>query len=123
MTSLLLRWVFSALALLVVAYFVPGVSVSGFVAALIAAAAIGFINATLGAVIKFFAWPFRLLSLGLLSLVINGLMLMLAAALVPGFRVDSFIAALLGSILLSIVTAIFEWFLPSEKGRNSASAK
>lgn len=117
MTNLLLHWVFSAAALLVVAYFVPGISVSGFVAALIAAAAIGLINATVGATIKFFAWPFRVLTLGLLSLVINGLMLMLAAALVPGFRVDGFIAAFLGSILLSIVTAIFDWFLPSEKAK------
>ena len=114
MTNLLLRWLFSAVALFVVAYFVPGVSVSGFMSALIAAAAIGFINATLGAVIKFFAWPFRVLTLGLVSLVINALMLMLAAAVVPGFRVDGFIAALLGSILLSVVTAVFGLFLPEK---------
>ena len=102
------------MALFVVAYFVPGVSVSGFMSALIAAAAIGFIHATLGAVIKFFAWPFRVLTLGLVSLVINALMLMLAAAVVPGFRVDGFIAALLGSILLSVVTAVFGLFLPEK---------
>ena len=111
MTNLLLRWLLSAAALFVVAYFVPGVSVSGFIAALIAAAAIGFINATLGAFIKFLAWPARVLTLGLASLVINALMLMLAAAIVPGFRVDGFIAAVLGSIVLSVVTAVGGWFL------------
>ena len=111
----------SAVALVVVAYFVPGVSVSGFVAALVAAAAIGFINATLGAVIKFFALPLRIVTLGLASLVINALMLMLAAAVVPGFRVSGFIAALLGSIVLSLVTAVFGWFLPS--GESGGSSK
>lgn len=111
MTNLLLKWAMSAAALFVVAYFVPGVSVSGITAAFIAAAAIGFINATLGAIIKFFAWPLRVLTLGLMSLVINALMLMLAAAIVPGFRVDGFVAAVLGSLLLSVVTSVGGWLL------------
>jgi putative membrane protein len=119
MTNLLLRWVIGAAALLVVAYFVPGVSVSGFVSALAAAAVIGFINATLGAVIKFFAWPLRVLTLGLVSLVINALMLMLAAALVPGFRVEGFIAAVLGSILLSVVTGAAGWLLGEGESRKA----
>jgi putative membrane protein len=109
----------SAAALLVVAYFVPGVTVTGFTAALLAAAAIGLINATLGAVIKFFAWPVRILTLGLASLVINALMLMLAAAVVPGFRVSGFLAAVLGSILLSVVTGMLGWFLPEGDGRKA----
>ena len=117
MTHLLLRWAAGAAALFIVAYFVPGVTVSGVTAAFVAAAAIGLINATLGAVIKFLAWPLRILTLGLASLVINACMLMLAAAIVPGFRVDGFVAALLGSILLSIVTAVLGWFLPGEEKR------
>ncbi len=112
MTNLLLRWAASAAALLVVTYFVPGVWVSGVMAALVAAAVIGFINATLGAVIKFFAWPFRVLTLGLVSLVINALMLLLAAAVAPGFRVDGFMAAFWGALLMSVVTSVIGWFLP-----------
>lgn len=118
MTNLLLRWAASAAALLIVAYFVPGVAVSGITAAFFAAAAIGFINATLGAVIKFFAWPLRMVTLGLASLVINAFMLMLAAAIVPGFRVDGFIAAVLGSALLTIVSAVIGWFLPGEERKD-----
>lgn len=114
MINLLLRWALSAAALFVVAYFVPGVTVTGVTAAFIAAAAIGFINATLGAVIKFLAWPVRVLTLGLASLVINAVMLLLAAAIVPGFRVSGFIAALFGSILLSIVTSLFDTLLPAD---------
>lgn len=119
MTNLLWKWALSAAALFIVAYLVPGISVSGIVSAFLAAAAIGFINATLGAVIKFFAWPARILTLGLASLVINALMLMLAAALVPGFHVDGFIAAILGSILLSIVTTVGGWFLPEGDKKSS----
>ena len=52
--------------------------------------------------------------MGLASLVINALMLMLAAAIVPGFYVSGFIAAVVGSIVLSLTTAVFGWFLPSD---------
>ncbi len=117
MTNLLLKWALSAAALFVVAYFVPGVSVSGVTAALVAAAAIGLINATLGAAIKFFAFPLRVLTLGLFSLVINALMLMLAAAIVPGFRVDGFITAVIGSVVLSLVNMVFGWFLSEGDGK------
>jgi len=117
MVNLLLRWALSAAALLLVTYFVPGVTVTDWVSALIAAAVIGLVNATIGAVIKFFAWPLRVLTLGLASLVINALMLMLAAALVPGFRVSGFIAAFFGSILLSLVTSLFGMFFDEAEKR------
>jgi putative membrane protein len=110
MVSLLIRWALNAAALLVVAYTVSGVRVTGVGAAFVAAAVIGLVNATLGNIVMFVAWPVRVLTLGLASLVINALMLMLSAALVPGFYVDGFLAALLGSILLSIVAAAFRWF-------------
>jgi putative membrane protein len=113
MTSLLIRWAISAAALFAAAYFVPGIHVSGITAALMAAAVAGFINATLGNVIKFFTWPARFLTLGLFSLVVNALMLWLSAAIVPGFRVDGFIAAFLGSLVLSIITTVGGWMLES----------
>jgi putative membrane protein len=110
--NLLLKWMLGAAALFVVAYFVPGVTVSGIPAALIAAAAIGLINATIGPIIKFLALPLRIVTLGLFSLVINALLLWLAAALVPGFHVSGFVAAFVGSIVLSLVTMVGGWFLP-----------
>ena len=119
MTNLLLRWAASAVALLIVTYFVPGVSVAGIGSAFIAAAAFGLINATIGAVIKFFAWPFRILTLGLVTLIINALMLMLAAQVVSGFSVDGFWAALFGSILLSIVSGLLEMAIGDGEQRRS----
>ena len=105
---MLLNWILSAIAVWVVAKVVPGVSVSGPVAALIAALAIGFINATLGLVLKILTFPLTILTLGILWFVINALMLELAAALVPGFRVRGFMAAFIGAIVLSLVNLLLK---------------
>lgn len=103
MLNLLLGWLASAISLLVVAYFVPGFHVDTFVTAVIAAVVIGFINGTLGFVVKLVTFPLRLLTLGLLSLVINAVMLWIATYFVTGFRIDTFVTALMGSVCLSIV--------------------
>jgi putative membrane protein len=103
---LILHWILSALLLLLVAYFVPGFHVSGFLAALIAAAVIALINATLGAVLKFLTFPLTVLTLGIFWFVINALMLELATWFVPGFRIDSFKAAFLGAILLALLNLV-----------------
>jgi len=105
---LLLNWVLSAIAVWVVAKVVPGVYVSGPVAALIAALAIGFINATLGLLLKIITFPLTIVTLGIFWFVINALMLELASALVPGFRVRSFGAAFIGAIVLSLVNLLLK---------------
>ena len=105
---MLLNWVLSALAVWVVAQIVPGVHVSGVTAALIAALVIGFINATLGLVLKIITFPLTLLTLGIFWFVINALMLELAAALVPGFQVRGFLAAFIGAIVLSLVNLLLK---------------
>lgn len=105
---LLLNWVLSALAVWVVSKIVPGVYVSGAVAALIAALAIGFINATLGLLLKIITFPLTLLTLGIFWFVINALMLELASVLVPGFQVRGFFAAFIGAIVLSLVNLLLK---------------
>ena len=113
---LLLNWVLSALAVWIVSYIVPGISVSGPMAALIAALAIGFINATIGLVLKVVTFPLTLLTMGVFWFVINALMLKLASLLVPGFDVHGFLAAFLGAILLSVVSSLLHWLvMPSKK--------
>jgi putative membrane protein len=112
---LLLNWILSAIAVWVVAQVVPGVHVSGIASALIAALAIGFINATIGLLLKILTFPLTLLTLGLFWLVINALMLELAAAVVPGFQVHGFIAAFLGAILLSLVNLLLKGMLMPRK--------
>lgn len=107
----LLHWVLSAVAVWIVAHFVPGISVSGPVAALIAALVIGLINATLGLLLKIITFPLTILTLGLFWFVINALMLELAAAFVPGFHVSGFVAAFIGAIVLSVVSSILQWLV------------
>lgn len=112
---LLLTWVLSAIAVWIVAQIVPGISLHGPIAALIAALAIGFINATIGLVLKVITFPLTLITLGLFWFVINALMLELASAVVPGFHVRGFRAAFVGAILLSIVNLLLKWMLLPRK--------
>ncbi|HYV73895.1 MAG TPA: phage holin family protein [Candidatus Binatia bacterium] len=104
---LLLNWLLSAVALLVVSFLVPGFHVEGFKSALIAAVVIGLINATLGLLLKLITLPLTILTLGVFWWIVNALMLMLASALLtPGFRVEGFLWAFLGAIVLSLVNVI-----------------
>ena len=104
---LLLNWLLSAIALLIVSYFVPGFHVEGFKEALIAAIVIGLINATLGALLKLITLPLTILTLGIFWWVVNALMLMVASKLLaPNFMVSGFLAAFIGAIVLSLVNMI-----------------
>lgn len=107
----LIKWLISAISLMIVAYFVPGFHVRGFVAALIAAAVIGFINATLGTIVKILTFPITIVTLGLFLIVVNAIMLKVAALFVPGFRVDGWFAAIVGAILLSLVSSFLHWLV------------
>lgn len=104
--NLILRWILLALALLAVASIVPGITIKGFGTALIVALVIGLINVFIRPIIEILTLPINILTLGLFTFVINALLLWLAAAIVNGFEIAGFIAALLGSILLSIFSLI-----------------
>jgi putative membrane protein len=111
MTHLLINWLISALSLVIVANVIPGFQLSGFGSALIAAIAIGFVNGTLGFFLKVVTFPLTILTLGLFWLVINALMLKLAAALVPGFRINGFLPAFFGAIVLTLVNMLLRGLL------------
>ena len=102
----ILNWLLGALALWLVAHIVPGIEVRDFGSALIATLIIGVVNAVVGPVLKFFGLPFIILTLGLFLLIIDAALLKLASLFTPGFRVRGFVAALLGSIVLTILTYI-----------------
>lgn len=115
---LLLNWLLSALAVWIVAQLKIGISVRGVVSALIAALVIGFINATIGALLKILTFPLTLVTLGLFWFVINALMLELASALLtPGFQVHGFLAAFLGAIVLSLVNLLLKAIVMPQKDR------
>ena len=94
----------TALGLLVIDTVVPGVDIANFPAALIAAVVVGGINSTIRPVLSILSLPINFLSLGLFSLVVNGICLWLAALLVPGFTIDGIIAFILGPVILSFAS-------------------
>jgi putative membrane protein len=115
MVSFLLHWILQALALLVAVRLVPGVSVTSYTVLAIAALAVGFVNAFVRPVLAILSLPLTILTLGLFYLVVNGACLMIAAALVPGFRVDGCGAAILGALVMSIVGWAIGLLLPTPK--------
>jgi len=113
---MLLHWVVAGLAVWITSRLVPGFSVDGPTAALIAAIVIGFVNATLGLFLKVITLPLTILTLGIFWLVINALMLEVAAWVVPGFHIRSFVAAFWGGIVLTLVNMFLKWLvLPSRR--------
>jgi putative membrane protein len=103
MRGWIIHWILSGVALLIVANVLPGIQVDDLGSALIAALVIGFASATVGLVLKIILLPFIILTLGIVYFLINGLMLKLASEVVPGFRVNGCMTAVLGSILLTLV--------------------
>lgn len=101
--ALLLHWLLSAIALLIVSRVVPGFHVLGLVPALIASLIIGLLNATVGLFLKVVTFPLSILTLGIFLLVVNALMILLAAAVVPGFRVHGFAPAFWGAVILALL--------------------
>lgn len=108
--SLLLRWVASAAALLLVAYLIPGITLDGIGTAFVAALVLGLINATIKPILKLLTLPLRVLTLGLFTLVINAVLFALAAWLVSGFGATGlgsiFLGALAYGLLASIIGAV-----------------
>lgn len=104
---LILNWLVSAVAIVIAAYLLPGVHVSGFVVALILAVVLGAINAFLKPLLVLLTLPVTVMTFGLFVLVINALLVMLAGAVVSGFAVDGFWWALAFSVVLSLVNAVF----------------
>jgi putative membrane protein len=116
----LTRLLLNGVAILVAAWFVPGLSLSSPVAALLAGAILGFVNALVRPVLILVTLPFTLLTLGLFIFVVNALCLGLTAALVPGFDIASFWSALLGALVISIVSWILNGLLAPRDDRRRA---
>jgi putative membrane protein len=115
---MILNWLLSALAVWILPYVVSGIHIRTFTTALVAALVIGFINATLGLLLKVVTFPLTVLTLGIFWLVINALMLEVASAFVPGFEIHGFLAAFLGAIVLSLVNMILRWLVkPAVEGK------
>lgn len=104
--KLVLRWLINALALLAVTQIVPGFSVDTFYHALIAALALGLVNAVIRPILLVLTLPLNVVTLGLFSFVINAALIWLVSTFVKGFEVVGFWPALLAAIILWAVSVI-----------------
>ncbi len=106
--KILIHWFLSAIAVWLVSQIVPGFTIASLGSALIAAVVIGLVNATLGLVLKVVTFPHTIMTLGLFWLIINGMMILVAAQFVPGFAVAGFLPAFFGAIVLSLVNMVLK---------------
>lgn len=110
----LLHWLVTAVALAAADWILPGVRISSGKALAISALVLGFMNAIVRPILVVLTLPLTVLTLGLFYLVVNGLAFALAAYLVPGFQVRSLESAILGALIVSVVS----WFIGSSRSRS-----
>jgi putative membrane protein len=110
MFTIAVRILITAFALILVAKFIPGITVTGLYPALIAALILGILNVLVRPILVILTLPITLLTLGLFIFVINALLFWFVASFVDGFKVDGFIPALLGSLIVSIVSSVINKF-------------
>jgi putative membrane protein len=106
MLSFFLRWLITAVSLLITAQIVPGIEIKNFTVALIAAVVLGLINAIIRPLLILFTLPLTILTLGLFIFVVNAVSFYLASYFISGFEIKSFLAAFIGSIVVSIVSGV-----------------
>jgi putative membrane protein len=105
--NIIIHWLVTAAAFLVTAYLLPGVTVTTFGSAFIAAGILGIINAVIRPILVFLTLPITVVTMGLFLFVLNALIIMAVSYVVDGFSVDNFWWALLFSIILSLVNSFF----------------
>ena len=103
---LLLRWILFALAIMFTAWLIPGIEVDGFKSALLVVVIMALINIFIKPLLVLITLPINLLTLGLFIFVINALLLLLLGRIAPGFEVDGFLSAFLGSVVISFLGAL-----------------
>ena len=99
-------WLLSALALWLVAQIMPGIQLRDYGAALLATVVIAVVDITIGPILRFIAWPITFLTLGLFKWVLKALLLKLASMFTPGFRIDGFLNALVGALVLTVLDIV-----------------
>lgn len=110
--GILVNWLVTAIAIIVSAYLLSGVTIRNVGTAIITAAVLGLINAILKPVLIILTLPLTILTLGLFIFILNAILVLLASAIVPGFEVRNFWWALLFSLLFSIISTIIQWIIP-----------
>jgi putative membrane protein len=102
----IVNWLLSALALWLVARIIPGIQIRDYGTALLATVVLGLVDITIGPILRFIAFPITFLTLGLFQWVLKALLLKLASMFTPGFRIDGFLNALVGALVLTVLDIV-----------------
>ena len=109
--TLILVWLLNAVALLIVAYLLPGIAVASFGSAMIAALVLGLLNTLVKPVLVFLTLPITIVTLGLFLLVLNALVFWFAGSILSGFKVNGFWWAFIGALLYTVISGLLSSLL------------
>lgn len=111
MNGIFIRWLTLTGAIIFTAYIVDGIQVSGLFSAFLAAAMLGILNAFFRPIVLLLTLPINILTLGFFTFVINALMLKMASGVISGFKVYGFWSAILGSLMISVISWLMNSFI------------
>lgn len=114
--GILIRWIILTVSIIIASYLLEGIHISGFFSAFFAAAALGILNALFRPILLLLTLPINVLTLGLFTFIINALMLKTASGIIPGFEVHGFWTAVIGSLIISVISWLLNSFI-SDRGR------
>lgn len=116
MKGLLLRWAINAVGITFASYIIRGIEVQGVLSIIVAAAVLGIFNALLRPLLLVLTLPINILTLGLFTFILNGLMLWLVGSVVKGFEVHGFLSSVAGAIIISVISFVAN-LLINDQGR------
>ena len=114
--GILIRWIILTVSIIIASYLLEGIHISSFFSAFLAAAALGILNALFRPILLILTLPINILTLGLFTFIINALMLKMASGIIPGFEVHGFWTAVIGSLIISVISWLLNSFI-SDRGR------
>ena len=106
--NFILKWILFALLIMGIAWVIPGITITGFISALIVVVIMSIINLLIRPIVEFISLPLNVLTLGIFSLVINALLFLLIAKFSPGFQIDGFWSGFWGALILSIFMPLID---------------
>ena len=106
--NIILKWILFALLIMFIAWVIPGITVTGFISALIVVIVLSIVNLFIRPLVELISLPLNVITLGIFSLIINALLFLLAAKFSPGFQIDGFWSGFFGALILSVFTPMID---------------
>ena len=106
--NMILKWILFALLIMFIAWVIPGITVTGFISALIVVIVLSIVNLFIRPLVELISLPLNVITLGIFSLIVNALLFLLAAKFSPGFQIDGFWSGFFGALILSVFTPMID---------------